>query len=148
MVFVENMNTKTVFIERNKLFKPIAMILLNNITEIDESFIEDNYELFSTECETCKSTGNIEEDKLCDDCGGSGSFDNEFYQYYITDASEYDVKRLKSYGVHVGYSERLEKYIICIGDWGTSWDAFSYSKEMPEDYQLDFDETLTRTNVY
>jgi len=139
---------KKVYIERNKLFKPIQMILLNNIHEIDENFIEDNMDLFYSECEDCKGTGNIEGDKTCDNCGGNGEFDNEYYQYFITDAEDYEVERLKSYGVNIGYSEKLEHHIICIGDFGTSWSAFSYSKEVPDDYELSFDETLERTTVY
>jgi hypothetical protein len=138
---------KTVYIERNKLFKKISMILLNNITEIDENFVEDNWDLFFTDCGECNGTGEID-DKKCDECYGEGRFDNEYYQYYITDLSELEVECLKSYGVAVGYSEKLEHYIICIGDWGTSWSAFSYSKDVPDDYELESDETLTRTTVY
>src|ERR1035437_2380409 len=102
--------TKTVFIERNKLFKNIQMILLNNIMEIDESFFEDNMELFSYDCEECHGTGE-KDGKPCEECGGEGQHDNEFYQYFITDADEYDIERLKSYKVDIGYSEKLDKHI-------------------------------------
>jgi len=123
------------------------MILLNNITEIDENFIEYNFELFYTECKTCEGQGEKDGEK-CGECYGEGGFNNEYYQYFITNAEEYEVERLKSYGVAVGYSEKLEHYIVCIGDFGTSWSAFSYSKKVPEDYQLSHDETLSRSTVY
>jgi hypothetical protein len=141
------MNNKTVYITRNKLFKNISMILLNNITEIDEYFIENNFELFYTDCKNCEGTG--EKDGLpCEECYGEGRFDNEFYQYFITNADEYDCERLKKFGVDIGYSEKLNNYIICIGDFGTSWSAFSYSKEESEDYELRPDETLNRETIY
>jgi len=139
--------TKTVFIERNKLFKNIPMILMNNIMQIDEGFFEDNTELFYTECEECHGSGE-KDGKSCEECGGNGSHETEYYQYFISDPDEWEVERLKSYGVDIGYSQKLEKHIICIGDYGTSWSAFSYSKEVPEYYELQFDETLTRSTVY
>ena len=140
---------KKVYIERNKLFKNMQMILLNNINEIDESFIEDNFELFNSECEECKGDGT-KDGKTCEECGGNGSFDNEVYQYYLTDLSkdDYLMERLNSYGIELGYSEKLDKYILPIYDFGTSWSAFSYSKEVENDYQLSFDETEKRTTVY
>lgn len=146
------MEKKTVYITRNALFKNLSMILCNNIEKIDESFIDDNHELFYTDCEKCEGTGVIENKEGnnadCDECNGEGRFGKEFYQYFITDADAYDIERLKEYGVDVGYSEKLENNIICIGDFGTSWSAFSYSKEVDADYTLEHDETLTRTTVY
>jgi hypothetical protein len=62
--------------------------------------------------------------------------------------NEWEIERLKSYGVEVGYSEALNVYVIPIYDYGTSWSAFSYSKEVEDDYELFFDETLTRSTVY
>lgn len=138
---------KTVYIERNKLFKNFQMILCNNIINIDEDFMEDNIELFEDECTECNGTGE-KDGKKCEECGGEGRFDLEVYQWFITDADEYDIERLKSYGVRVGYSEKLDLNIIPIYDFGTGWSAFSYSKEVADDYQLGFDETLERTTVY
>lgn len=141
------MNTKTVYITRNNLFKDYSMILMNNILEIDESFVDNNTELFYTDCEACEGSGE-KDGKSCEECYGEGRHDNEFYQYYIIDTNEHGAERLKSYGVHIGYSDKLDNWIVCIGDFGTSWSAFSYSKEVPEDYQLSFDETLKRETVY
>lgn len=138
---------KTVYIERNKLFEPIQMILFNEINEIDENFMEDNFEMFYVDCENCIDKSEEEREK-CEECMGEGRFDVEFYQYFITDADKIDVERLKEYGVRVGYSEKLDKYIIGISDFGTSWSAFSYSKEVSDDYILSSNETLKRLTVY
>jgi hypothetical protein len=144
---------KTIHITRNKLFAPFSMILLNNITEIDTDFFEDNSEMFTILCDTCKGVGEVaNEEKTelvqCDECMGEGSHDVEFYQYFLTNADQWEVERLKSYGVSVGYSELLGNHIIGINDFGISWSAFSYSKEVDDDYELSHDETLARTTVY
>jgi hypothetical protein len=133
-------NTKTVFITRNNLFRNIPMILLNNIADIDENFIEDNSELYETPCEECKGEG-----EECDNCGGNGYIEHEIYQTFLVEVDKWEIERLASYGVKLGYSKLLDKYIY---DFGTSWSAFSYSKEMPEDYELSYDETLKRETVY
>lgn len=138
---------KKIYIERNKLFKNIPMILFNNILQVDENFIEDNWEMFYEECEECEGQGEKDGVK-CEECGGEGQFDLEPYQYFLVDVNEYDIERLKEYGVNLGYSEKLDKYILPIFDFGTSWSAFSYSKEVDDDYKLGFDETLERTTVY
>lgn len=138
---------KTVYIERNKLFKNITMLLCNNITEADENFIEDNMELFYTDCEECSGEGT-KDGKTCEECGGEGQYDHEPYQYFLTSLDEYDIERLKSFGVDVGTSEKLGLEVIPIYDFGTSWSAFSYSKQVEDDYTLYFDETLERSTVY
>lgn len=142
---------KKVYITRNELFKPISMILCNNITTVDESFIEDNYEVFQQTCEVCNGGGTIEkdgEDVQCEECCGQGSHDCEPYQYFIIDANEYYIETMKEYGVDVAYSEALGLHIIPIYDYGTGWGAFSYSKEVEDDYELAHNETLERKTVY
>ena len=138
---------KTVYITRNALFRDFSMIMCNNITEIDESFIEDNMELFYTECEVCNGTGE-KDDKRCEECYGEGQHTLEAYQYFIINAGEYELERLREYGVRVGHSKLLDLDIMPIYDWGTGWNAFSYSKEVDADYQLSHDETLKRETVY
>ena len=141
------MSKKIVYIERNKLFRNINMLLCNNITEADESFIKNNYELFYDECEICHGDGEID-DKKCDECYGEGRHENEVYQYFLCNLDEYEKERFQSYGVMTGHSELLDLDVLPIYDFGTSWSAFSYSKEVDEDYDLSFDETLTRSTVY
>lgn len=138
---------KTVYITRNALFRDFSMIMCNNITEIDESFIEDNMELFYIDCEECGGTGE-KDDKTCEECYGEGRHALEAYQYFIINAGEYELSRLKEYGVQVGHSNLLDLDIMPIYDWGTGWSAFSYSKEVDADYQLSHDETLKRETVY
>ncbi len=145
---METKEKKTVYITRNALFRDFSMIMCNNITEADENFMEDNMELYYIDCEDCDGTGNLEEDKQCDNCGGEGQHTLEAYQYYIINANEYELERLKEYGVRVGYSNLLELHIMPIYDWGTGWSAFSYSKEVDADYQLAHDETEKRQTVY
>lgn len=139
--------TKTVFIERNKLLKNIPMLLCNEITNVDEGFIEENYELFSKTCEECGGAGEKNGEK-CEECNGEGQHDLEPYQYFLCDLTDWDKERLESFGVRVGYSEKLDLNVLPIYDYGTSWSAFSYSKEAEDDYRLGLDETLTRTTVY
>jgi len=141
---------KTVYITRNELFKPISMILCNNVSK-DETFIEDNIDMFQSECETCQGSGTIEKDGeevSCDECYGQGSHDTEPYQYFLTDASELYIEKMKEYGVQIGHSESLDLDVIAIYDYGTIWSAFSYSKEVPDEYELAHNETLERTTVY
>lgn len=138
---------KTVYIKRNDLFKNIALLLCNNITTIDENFIENNYDLFSYPCETCNGNGEKDGEK-CPDCYGDGQHESEPYQYFLTSLSEWDQERLKAYNVPFGYSELLDLHVLPIYDYGTSWDAFSYSKEVEDDYTLSYNETLTRNTCY
>lgn len=138
---------KKVYIERNKLFKRISLLLCNEITKADEKFIEDNIELFYYECDNCKGSGK-KEGKPCDECMGEGRHECEPYQYYLCSLDDWEKERLTSYGVLFGYSQLLELDVLPIYDFGTSWDAFSYSKEAADDYELSFDETLTKTTPY
>jgi len=138
---------KKVYIERNKLFKNIPMVLCNNISTVDENFIEDNYQLYEYECEDCEGTGE-KDGKTCEDCAGDGKHDSEVYQMFIISANEWDIERLKEYGVEVGYSNALDVHVLPIYDYGTSWSMFSYSKEVENNYGLAQDETLERSTVY
>lgn len=154
---------KTVYITRNELFKPMSMILCNNITNADQSFIEDNYSLFYSDCENCNGLGEVKESEelasdaienadieytSCPDCRGDGRHDSEPYQYFLCDLTDWTKERLSSYGVEVGYSELLDLHVIPIYDYGTGWGAFSYSKEVEDDYELSHNETLERKTVY
>ena len=124
---------KTIYIKRTDLFRDINMILCNNITEADEHFTEKNPDLYKKPCDECGG-GTKENCRECDD----GIIFLEPYQYYITGISKDKAEWLKEWGVKVGYSELLDLYVIPIYDFGTSWEAFSYSKTVDDDYTLDF----------
>lgn len=118
--------------------------------EADVGFLEDNPHLFYRNCESCEGRGYISEENQdkCEYCYGEGRLDLEPYQYFLCDIPEWQKDRLMSYGVEVGYSDLLDLHVLPIYDFGTSWSAFSYSKEVEDDYVLAHDETLTRSTVY
>jgi hypothetical protein len=138
---------KTVYIKRNDLLKNISLVLCNNVEKVDESFVEDNMHLYWHDCDTCKDMTEEEREK-CEDCAGSGQHESEMYQTFLCHLDDYQQERFKEYDVPFGYSEALETHVLPIYDYGTSWSAFSYSKEVEDDYQLAFDETLARSTVY
>ncbi len=123
------------------------MLLCNNITSADPGFYDNNMDLISETCGTCNGEGEMEGLK-CPDCAGNGQHDLEPYQYFLTSVSDYTKEYLQSWGVMVGYSELLDLEIIAIYDYGTSWNAFSYSKQVDDNYTLGYNETLTRSTVY
>lgn len=138
---------KTVYITRNELFKPLHLYLFNNIHFADPYFVEDNFELFYKDCDECNGTGE-KDGKTCDECNGEGQHELEAYQYFLCKCDKYDIERLDSFGVKLGYSKKLDEYVLPIYDFGTGWSAFSYSKEVPDEYELTHNETLTRTTPY
>lgn len=74
-------------------------ILCNNIAKLDE-YLFDN-------CELCNPN-------------------EEFYQYFLTDCSEYDAERLHQwFGLNFLYSEKIGLYVLAVDHWGTSWDYVS-----------------------
>lgn len=47
----------------------------------------------------------------------------EIYQWFLTDCSNEDVLYLeRHFGLLFTYSPLLDKYILCVDHWGTSWD--------------------------
>lgn len=47
----------------------------------------------------------------------------EIYQWFISDASEDDVRYLEStFGLKFTYSELLDCFVLCVDHYGTSWD--------------------------
>ena len=78
-----------------------ALVLMNNIHELDPQFMEDNYELFK-------------EDK-------DGNH-TEFYQYFVTDLSDGDAEyKKRTFGLELGYSNRLNCWVLCVPHFGTMW---------------------------
>lgn len=48
--------------------------------------------------------------------------ETEIYQWFITNASEGDVRFLeKSFGLLFTYSDVLDCFILCVDHWGTDW---------------------------
>lgn len=85
-----------------------ALILLNNIPDIDTNFFEENYEIF-TKGKTDEQIDN-------------GEY-NEYFQYYITDCSKFDKEWLEqTFDLTFAYSSLLDKYVLCVDHCGTSWD--------------------------
>ena len=59
----------------------------------------------------------------CDLC----KIDNEFYQFYLTDATEREATRLRAmFGLDFIYSEKFDAFILCVPHWGTSWDSVEW----------------------
>lgn len=133
--------------KRLDLLKGVDLLLCNNITEADQSFIDDNMELFYSNCDECNGQGEVNGIK-CDECSGEGQHDLEPYQYYLTRLNEFDKERFNDYGVKYGYSALLDLDVLPVYDFGTSWDSFSHSKEVDDDYELAPYETLERMTVY
>jgi hypothetical protein len=170
---------KTIYTKRNDLFRDINMVLFNNITEVDESFIGDNFDLFFTPTDDddineeierlsqidwekeeykpydIEDTMTREEIKAHLNSTQRENIDNDLenhecepYQYFACNIDDYQKEELSSWGIEVGYSEKCGLSIIPIYDFGTSWDMFSYSKEVEDDYQLGYRETEKRSTVY
>ena len=169
---------KKIYITRPALFKNIEMVLFNNITSVDESFIDDNWNLFF--CERDDDDVNEEIERLSEinwkneeykpydieDTMSSdeikehlktyfediridlGDAELEPYQFFACNIDNYTKDKLESWGITVGYSEKCNLSIIPIYDFGTSWSCFSYSKEVDDDYELGYNETLERSTVY
>lgn len=127
----------------------MTMIMCNELQKADESFVDENLELFYYPCEACKDKDD-DTQRDCEECGGEGQHESEVYQYYLVSFPfpQFEIPRLKEYGVNLGYSKLLDLHVLPIYDFGTSWSAFSYSKEVDSDYQLENDETETRQTVY
>lgn len=74
------------------------LVLCNNIINIDNT-VFDNMQ-------------NVDVD---DD-------DDEIYQYYLCNLSEFEKEKLLAYGVPLSYSELLDCDVLLVDHWGTSWD--------------------------
>lgn len=52
---------KKIYIKRNDLFKDLNLLLCNNIVQADPEFIENNFEIFYSDCEECHGSGYKDE---------------------------------------------------------------------------------------
>lgn len=86
-----------------------ALILCNNISEIDEYLWEN--------CDLCNT-------------------DEEFFQYFLTNCTQEDAERLHEwFGLNFLYSEKLDLYVLAVDHWGTRWDYVGcsvYDKEVAD----------------
>lgn len=59
----------------------------------------------------------------------------EIYQYYLIDADNYTLEKLREINcddVIIAYSETLEEYVLMVDHYGTSWDYVMTSFEPTE----------------
>lgn len=78
-----------------------ALVLMNNIHELDPQFMEDNYELFQE--------------------NEHGDYP-EYYQYFVTNLSNAEAEYKKRvFGLKLGYSNRLDCWVLCVDHYGTLW---------------------------
>ena len=82
-----------------------SFVLCNNITEIDESIFYSDYNIIND---------------------GFYESEQEIFQYFITDCTEWDAKYLNKYfGIQFLFSEKLDCYVLPVFHYGTSWDYVS-----------------------
>lgn len=90
-----------------------ALILCNDITEIDNSVYEN--QRFSNWI-------NWETGEECD-ADDEKATEVDIYQWYLTDCTEDAVKFLeKHFGLLFTYSDLLDLYVLCVDHFGTGWD--------------------------
>lgn len=70
------------------------IVLCNRIIEVDQS-VYDNAEF---------------------------DWDEEIYQWYLCDVSDFNKKKAKECGLLFSYSDLLECDVLCVNHYGTSWD--------------------------
>lgn len=88
-----------------------SYVLCNEIVNIDSESIWDNaeFEVYDEESESYR----------------------EIFQFFITDCTEWDKTFLQEhFGLLFSYSTLLDKYILCVDHYGTSWDYVSCSTDL------------------
>lgn len=86
------------------------MVWLNkDIREIDNNFVDQNYDILYKESEN-------EDDE---------PQEIEIHQYFVTDCTEWDIEWLKRDfpSLIFGYSSLLDRYILCVDHFGMIWDG-------------------------
>lgn len=143
----------------NNIINKIDMVLMNNITEVDEniyySFESDVTPMGNDDCDIQEAieAGDTETDKkyVCHTHGiatdeefecEDKEDDSEVYQWFAINPS--DATYLKNHGQAIAYSEVLDTYFLAIMHFGTSWDYVDSMVEAFSDayYGLeDFEDT-------
>lgn len=108
-----------------------ALVLCNNIPEIDDS-VWDNFEpIVDLDYETEYDEEGEEIKPRCPECG-EGEDRVEIFQWYITDCSKWDVEYLtETFGLLFTYSDLLDCYILCVTHFGTGWDYVDWYTTNP-----------------
>ena len=60
-------------------------------------------------------------------------YEEEIYQYYLCNLSEFEKEKLKEYGIILSYSNILELDVLCVEHYGTSWDYVMTDIKWSED---------------
>lgn len=80
-----------------------GLVLVNNITEIDPNFYDENADLFAE-----NESGDVP----------------EYYQFFITNWTPGDVEYMKkTFDLKIGYSPLLDTPVLFVDHYGTAWDG-------------------------
>lgn len=82
------------------------LVLCNNIEEIDELVWEN-----------------------------MSNYNEEIYQFYLCNLSEFEKETLLEYGIILSYSNKLDLDILCVEHYGTSWDYVMTDVEWSENLE-------------
>lgn len=66
-----------------------------------------------------------------------GNVDDDIFQYYLVDMSEWDLEYAKEFEgeLILSYSNMLDLYILMVDHWGTSWDYVMTEIEWTENFE-------------
>lgn len=132
----------------NRLIDSCNMVLMNNITEVDDSIwdnFETDYNFMGSECDVHQISKNGEDDGLtwfhCEehdkdtlDEYGCEDYEDmtEVYQWFAVGSSDADF--LKRHGQYITYSDMLDTHFLAITHFGTSWDYTSMVDDFEDCY--------------
>ena len=108
------------------------IVLCNNIVNIDDS-IWDNLEV--TETYYNENGEEISFDEYMEDDNAYTERNDDFYQFYLCNVSEYERKKAIEAGLVLSYSDKLDCDVLCVSHWGTSWDYVLTSVELVDTYE-------------
>ena len=111
------------------------IVLCNNIVEVDESVI-DNMTL-QNEIKYYNENGEeITEDEYYEDENAySEEENNEIFQWYLCNVSQFDKEQLEEMGIIMSYSDKLDCDVLCVDHWGTSWDYVLTNVKLFDTYE-------------
>lgn len=99
----------------------------STMEEIKADKLEELKQDYATELENGEETlEHLEE--LAEEQAEEEYYNDEFYQYFIIDISQFDIEYLKECGqttLQILYSDMLDCYVLAVGHCGTSWDYVS-----------------------